>query len=121
MNQQAPVLLKRLWVAAPRKDDVHQVMQHAQAGGLHAGVFQHANIRTPGWLGYIIQRPEQHCVHHERGVHAFNYANLPLWDMVFGTFKNPRVWQRMAGFYSGSSQPTKRMLLDSAEASVATT
>ncbi|MGD8395853.1 MAG: sterol desaturase family protein, partial [Candidatus Eiseniibacteriota bacterium] len=26
--------------------------------------FQHANIRTPRWLGYIVQRPESHGVHH---------------------------------------------------------
>ncbi|MEQ8703926.1 MAG: sterol desaturase family protein [Phaeodactylibacter sp.] len=27
-------------------------------------IFQHANIRTPRWLGYIIQRPESHTIHH---------------------------------------------------------
>jgi sterol desaturase/sphingolipid hydroxylase (fatty acid hydroxylase superfamily) len=54
-------------------------------------MFQHANLRTPRWLGYIIQRPESHGIHHERGLHAFNYADLPLWDMVFGTFRNPRT------------------------------
>ncbi|MCD6044397.1 MAG: Sterol desaturase, partial [Burkholderiales bacterium] len=42
--------------------------------------FQHANIRTPHWLGYLIQRPESHGVHHGRGVHRYNYADLPLWD-----------------------------------------
>jgi len=75
------------------------------------GVFQHGNINTPVWLGYLIQRPEMHGVHHERGVHAYNYANLPLWDLVFGTFRNPRRWEGLAGFYSGSSKPTLRMLL----------
>jgi sterol desaturase/sphingolipid hydroxylase (fatty acid hydroxylase superfamily) len=67
------------------------------------GVFQHGNFNTPRWLGYLIQRPEQHCVHHERGVHDFNFANLPLWDLVFGTFQNPRTWQGEAGFYAGGS------------------
>lgn len=75
------------------------------------GVFQHGNIRTPVWLGYVIQRPEAHGVHHERGLHAFNYANLPLWDMIFGTFRNPRTWQGEAGFYAGASKHTLRMLL----------
>ncbi len=28
-----------------------------------SGVFQHGNIRTPTWLGYLIQRPEAHAVH----------------------------------------------------------
>src|SRR5450432_1844542 len=31
------------------------------------GMFQHMNIRTPQWLGYVIQRPEAHAVHHTRG------------------------------------------------------
>lgn len=75
------------------------------------GVFQHGNITTPVWLGYLIQRPEAHGIHHQRGVHGFNYANLPLWDIVFGTFRNPRTWQGEAGFYSGSSKHTLRMLL----------
>ena len=75
------------------------------------GVFQHANIKTPTWLGYFVQRPEAHAIHHERGVHDFNYSNLPLWDIVFGTFRNPREWQGEVGFYPGSSQPTVRMLL----------
>jgi sterol desaturase/sphingolipid hydroxylase (fatty acid hydroxylase superfamily) len=75
------------------------------------GVFQHGNIKTPTWLGYFIQRPEAHALHHERGVHDFNYANLPLWDMVFGTFRNPAAWQGSAGFYSGASQKTLPMLL----------
>ncbi|MCP5368292.1 MAG: sterol desaturase family protein [Hyphomicrobiales bacterium] len=74
-------------------------------------MFQHANIRTPHWLGYIIQRPESHCVHHGRGVHAFNYADLPLWDMVFGTFRNPRdVTGLEAGFYTGASARIPAML-----------
>ncbi len=75
------------------------------------GVFQHGNIRTPTWLGYLIQRPEAHALHHERGVHDFNYANLPLWDIVFGTFRNPVAWQGDAGFYSGASRQTLPMLL----------
>ena len=33
-------------------------------------VFQHANVRTPRWLGLLVQRPESHSFHHERGVHA---------------------------------------------------
>jgi sterol desaturase/sphingolipid hydroxylase (fatty acid hydroxylase superfamily) len=40
-------------------------------------VFQHANIKTPHWVGYIIQRPESHCIHHEKNVHRYNYADLP--------------------------------------------
>ena len=74
-------------------------------------MFQHANLRTPRWLGYIIQRPESHGIHHERGVHAFNYADLPLWDMVFGTFRNPRHWEAQTGFHDGASARIFSMLV----------
>src|SRR3546814_18027252 len=36
-------------------------------------MFQHANIKTPHWLGYLIIRPESHTLHHQRGVHRPNY------------------------------------------------
>lgn len=63
-----------------------------------AELFYHWNVSTPRWLGYIIQRPESHCVHHQHGVHAFNYADLPLWDMLFGTFRNPERFEARCGF-----------------------
>ena len=53
-------------------------------------MFQHANVRTPRWLGYLVQRPESHTVHHARGIHRHNYADLPVFDLLFGTFRNPR-------------------------------
>ena len=62
------------------------------------GMFQHWNVRTPRWLGYVIQRPESHCVHHRRGVHYFNYGDLPLWDILLGTFRNPRNFIGECGF-----------------------
>ena len=74
-------------------------------------VFQHANVRTPRWLGYIIQRPESHGVHHERGVHAYNYSDLPLWDIVFGTFRNPETFEGEVGFWDGASSKIGDMLL----------
>lgn len=75
----------------------------AGAFGLFCSFFQHSNIRTPRWLGYLIQRPENHSIHHERGVHAFNYGDIALWDMVFGTWRNPATWEGEAGFYDGAS------------------
>ncbi|MGT2502251.1 sterol desaturase family protein [Bradyrhizobium guangxiense] len=62
------------------------------------GYFQHMNVRTPQWLGFIIQRPEAHCIHHQRDVHAFNYGDLPIWDMLFGTFRNPASFKGAVGF-----------------------
>jgi len=74
-------------------------------------VFQHANIRTPMWLGYIVQRPESHSRHHARGVHSDNYADLPVIDMLFGTFKNPPAFAEQQGFYDGASLRVGEMLI----------
>lgn len=63
-----------------------------------AELFYHWNVRTPHWLGYIVQRPESHCIHHQESVHTFNYSDLPLWDMLFGTFRNPEKWDATCGF-----------------------
>jgi sterol desaturase/sphingolipid hydroxylase (fatty acid hydroxylase superfamily) len=65
-----------------------------------AELVYHWNVRTPYWLGFIFQRPESHCVHHQEGVHSFNYSDLPLWDMIFGTFRNPRRFEAKCGFGS---------------------
>lgn len=77
-------------------------------------MFQHANIRTPRWLGYIVTRPESHSVHHQRGVHAFNYGDIPLFDILFGTFRNPREFEAEAGFFDGSSRLIGPMLIGKA-------
>jgi sterol desaturase/sphingolipid hydroxylase (fatty acid hydroxylase superfamily) len=75
------------------------------------GLFQHANIRTPRWVGYLVQRPESHSYHHERGVHARNYGDLPLFDMIFGTFHNPREFDGQVGFFEGGSRKVGPMLI----------
>jgi len=74
-------------------------------------VFQHANLRTPRWLGYVIQRPESHSLHHGRGVHAFNYADLPVVDMLFGTYCNPHEHRAEVGFRPGASARLGAMLM----------
>jgi sterol desaturase/sphingolipid hydroxylase (fatty acid hydroxylase superfamily) len=79
--------------------------------GVFYAFFQHANVRTPQWLGYLIQRPESHSLHHGRGVHGYNYGDFPLWDIVFGTFKNPAHFEAEAGFWDGASQQIGRMLI----------
>jgi sterol desaturase/sphingolipid hydroxylase (fatty acid hydroxylase superfamily) len=60
--------------------------------------FYHMNVRTPPWLGYVFQRPEMHRIHHERGRHYSNFSDLPVWDMLFGTFRNPPTFDRPCGF-----------------------
>jgi len=74
-------------------------------------IFQHANIRTPQWLGYFIQRPESHAVHHGKDIHRNNYSDLPVFDILFGTFHNPKGYENEAGFYPGASGRIGEMLL----------
>ena len=55
-------------------------------------------LQTPRVLGYLIQRPESHCVHHERDVHAYDYSDFSLWDIVLGTFRDPATFEGEVGF-----------------------
>ncbi len=67
---------------------------------LYTGLFNlyiHSDTRSPRWLGYLVQRPEMHRVHHQRGHHAQNYG-IPLWDLLFGTWANPPVRVEQCGF-----------------------
>ena len=63
-----------------------------------AEMIYHWNIKTPYWLGYFFQRPEMHLVHHKQGFHHNNYSDLPLWDMLFGTYENPREFTAKCGY-----------------------
>ncbi|MCK7591063.1 sterol desaturase family protein [Subsaxibacter sp. CAU 1640] len=74
-------------------------------------VFQHSNIKTPQWLGYFIQRPEAHAVHHAKGIHAYNYSDVSIYDILFGTFNNPKEYTHETGFYNGASSKVLDMLL----------
>jgi sterol desaturase/sphingolipid hydroxylase (fatty acid hydroxylase superfamily) len=63
-----------------------------------AALVQHANIRTPRWLEWFMQRPEAHARHHEYGQHAGNYADWPLIDRLFGTYRAPAQGPLQYGF-----------------------
>lgn len=60
----------------------------------------HMNIKTPQWIGYFFQRPESHRIHHLRNKrdHSKNYADLPIWDILGGTFENPATMDKPTGF-----------------------
>lgn len=73
-------------------------------------VFQHTNVRTPRWLGFLVQRPESHSWHHARGVHAGNYSDLPIFDLLLGTLHNPREFAPAQGFATGGSHRLGAML-----------
>ena len=79
--------------------------------GFVLAVFQHMNVRTPRWLGYVVLRPEQHSVHHARGVHAYNYGKFAFMDLIFGTFRNPSDFTAEQGFWDGASAKVGAMLI----------
>jgi sterol desaturase/sphingolipid hydroxylase (fatty acid hydroxylase superfamily) len=60
--------------------------------------FYHANVRTPRWLRFLIQTPELHSAHHELDVHTYNFGDIPLWDRLFGTYRDRiRAAMRLSG------------------------
>jgi len=73
-------------------------------------LFLHSDLRTPTWLGLFVQRPEMHTVHHAEGHHAQNYG-LPVWDLLFGTWSNPRERSARLGFDGDKSDRVTDMLL----------
>lgn len=63
-------------------------------------IFHHSNIHTPKklrWLGYILQLPEQHLIHHQSGLHRWNYGTVTLWDTIFRTVRIPEKWNGRVG------------------------
>ena len=71
-------------------------------------LWEHTNIRTPHWLGYVIVRPEMHRIHHELNKHRNNYG-LPLWDMLFGTYENSN--RAVVCGFSGNKESQLREML----------
>lgn len=69
--------------------------------GVFNAVFQHANLRTPRALAWLIQRPEAHSIHH--AVHGWNYSDLPLWDLLFGSYRAAAGFEREVGFAARES------------------
>jgi len=66
--------------------------------------FYHANMRTPRWLRWFIQTPELHSIHHQYDVHRFNYGDIPLWDRLFGTYRDATEFAPRCGFPAGAEQ-----------------
>ena len=86
---------------------------HASYAVLMTGLAElvyHWNVKTPQWLGYFFQRPEMHCAHHGRMRLTCNYGDLPLWDILFGTFSNPREFHGQCGFENDGEQELVKML-----------
>lgn len=72
--------------------------------------FYHTNVRTPHWVGYFFQRPEMHRIHHEYERHRNNYGDITWWDMMFGTYENPREFRGQCGFDAEQEERLREML-----------
>ena len=72
--------------------------------------FYHTNVRTPRWIGFVFQRPEMHRIHHQHGRHKNNYGDITWWDMLFGTYENPKEWIYTCGFDDSREQRLLQML-----------
>lgn len=73
--------------------------------------FYHTNVKTPRWVGYFFQRPEMHRIHHQYGRHKNNYGDITWWDMLFGTYENPKDWVHTCGFDDEKEQRLPTMLI----------
>lgn len=73
--------------------------------------FYHSNLRTPRWLGYFLQRPEHHSIHHQLDLHDFNYGDITWWDRLFGTFRETSHFAARCGFPNGHEKQLGRMLV----------
>ncbi len=87
-----------------------------EAGGIYTlctalgEFFYHTNVKTPQWVGYIFQRPEMHRIHHEYNKHTNNYGDVVWWDMLFGTYENPKEFHTSCGFDNEKEQRLVDML-----------
>lgn len=72
--------------------------------------FYHTNVRTPRWIGLFFQRPEMHRIHHQYERHRNNYGDITWWDMLFGTYENPKEWTATCGFDDEKEQRLAEML-----------
>ena len=73
--------------------------------------FYHANLRTPRWLRHLIQTPELHSIHHQYDIHSFNFGDIPVWDRLFGTYRDADDFACRCGFPAGAEQRLVDMLL----------
>ena len=73
-------------------------------------LFPHWNVRTPNWVGYPIQRPEEHILNHQREAHGGNFSDWPLWDKLFGTYRAPVEEPIRVGFDKAEFAEQLKML-----------
>lgn len=75
-----------------------------------AAFYYHSNIRSPKWVKYFIQTPELHSIHHQLNVHRYNYSDLPIWDRMFGTYKDTNEFVEQCGFPRNNERKLWKMM-----------
>lgn len=73
--------------------------------------FYHGNFKSPRWLKWFLQTPELHSVHHQLDVHRYNFSDLPLWDRLFGTYKDADEFVPACGFPRDNERKLGDMLV----------
>lgn len=73
--------------------------------------YYHSNLRTPRWTGYVLQRPEHHSIHHQLGVHDYNYGDITWWDRLFRTFRDVDEFAPQCGFEGQRERRLASMLM----------
>jgi sterol desaturase/sphingolipid hydroxylase (fatty acid hydroxylase superfamily) len=73
--------------------------------------FYHSNIKSPKWMKHFIQTPELHSIHHQLDVHKYNYSDLPIWDKLFGTYKDTDVFMDHCGFPRDNERKLWKMMV----------
>ena len=73
--------------------------------------FYHANFKSPKWLRYFVQTPELHSIHHQLDVHKYNFSDIPIWDRLFGTYKDTIEFTPKCGFPARNEERLGEMLL----------
>jgi sterol desaturase/sphingolipid hydroxylase (fatty acid hydroxylase superfamily) len=76
-----------------------------------ADVFLHTNVKTPMWLGYVLVRPEAHRLHHRREISNCNYSFFAPWDIIFGTYRNPKEMEEPCGIHFSNGENLKELIL----------
>ena len=49
-------------------------------------------------------------MHHQLDVHRYNFADLPIWDRLFGTYKDADAFAPACGFPRDNERKLVRML-----------
>lgn len=51
-----------------------------------------------------------HRIHHQHNRHKNNYGDIVWWDMLFGTYENPKNWTEKCGFSPENEERLFEML-----------